>query len=317
MKTTKNKQMIKDSAPWMIQYLKDKNDANRYSYYDKKEIYFVCPDCGAEFKKRIDTVYAHGLDCPCGDNWSYPNKFIYSLLMQLPVKHYPEKKFNWSDSRKYDEYVLYKGKSIIVEMHGEQHYSKPISNKGRTLEEEIKNDRYKRSLAIENNIDYYFEIDARKSKLDYIKESIIQSGLLKCLEISENEIDWIECDKFATGNFCKLICLDFKKSQNKDIKEFAKKWHLGVRTIRKYLNKGNEFGWCVYNAYSNKVQNLRDYSDKVRKKVFCKTISKFFDSATEAAKYLNLPDAKNNGRSIRNSIKYHRPYLGYEFEYVI
>lgn len=310
---------IYTTDPQIAKLFKDPNIPFLHSRNSKEEATFICPDCKSEITKKINTVCKHGLNCSCGDSWSYPNKFIYSFLHQLNLRHFPEKSFTWSDSKKYDEYVMYKDKSIIIEMHGNQHYAEKRGKfHNRSLEEEQSNDRYKRKLAMNSGeIDFYFEIDARESTLAFIKQSLVNSGLLECLEIFEDDIDWFQCDKFATNNICKMICDDYKSYQNVDIEALAKKWSLNIRTIRKYLNKGNTLGWCNYIPYSNKVKNLRNHSDAVRKKVFCKTIDKEFKSATEAAKYLDLPDAKNNGRSIRNSIKFNRPYLGYEFEYVI
>lgn len=304
--------------PDVARLFKDQSLPSQRTRGSKDITTFVCPHCGAEVQKRIDAVCAaHGVSCPCSDTWSYPNKFIYALLKQLNIFHEPEKIFSWSDSRKYDEYVECNGKSIIIEMHGEQHYSHPNGNRGRSLQEEQDNDAYKRKLAHDNGIKYYYEINARKSDISYIKDSIITSGLLECLGFNSKDIDWIECDKFATSNFCKIICESYNNSKSKDVGQIADQWHLGIRTVRRYLHKGNQFGWCDYDAKSNKLNNLSLHAQVTKKKVFCKTIAQIFDSATDAAKYLNLPDAKNNGRSIRNSIKYHRPYLGYEFEYVV
>ena len=73
----------------------------------------ICPDCNRIHKnKLIHDVYNNGLlTCPCQDGWSYPNKFMYSLLEQIGVDFQAEKIFDWSDGRKYDDYIEYKKKS--------------------------------------------------------------------------------------------------------------------------------------------------------------------------------------------------------------
>jgi AraC-like DNA-binding protein len=279
----------------------------------KKEAIFVCPDCGREFIKRIDTVCANGLSCPCNDKWSYPNKFMYSLLEQLNLDFTPEKTFEWSDGRRYDEYIVIGDKTILIEVQGLQHYEKPIikSDKHRSVYEEQENDKLKYNLAMDNGIDFYFVIDCRESNMNYIKKSIITSGLLDILFYSDSDIDWNRCDEFATSNFIKHVC-EYYESHNLTVAEVAEYFKLSRKTIQRYLNKGNNLGWCNYNDKNISLSNISNHKKKA---VYCKTIDMKFDSATDAAKYLNLPDAEHQGRSIRNSIKFNRPYFNYVFEY--
>lgn len=263
--------------------------------------------------KSIVSVCKNGLSCACGDSWSYPNKFIYAFLEQTGLYFENEKSFDWSQKRRYDAYVKYDDKQIIIEMHGGQHYGKPISTNenARTPEEEKSNDKFKLELACANGIEYYFEIDSRKSNLDYIKNSIIESGLLSAIEISESDIDWVACDSFATSNVVKEICREFEED-GLSAYDLSEKYKKNVKMIQRYLRHGAKLGWCNYDGAVESAKNL---GDKRKKQVYCKTVDMYFKNATAAAEYLNLPDAKNNGRSIRNSIKYNRPYLSYEFSY--
>lgn len=305
---------IATMMPEIATLFKDKDAAKTHSRGSKEEAVFICPDCGRELIKRINSVCKNGLSCPCKDSWSYPNKFIYALLEQLNLDFTPEKVFDWSKDKKYDEYVAYNGKSIIIEMQGKQHYNKPFreDNRHRSVSEEKANDELKHSMALVNGINYYFAIDCQKSEMDYIKGSIISSGLLDILCISITDIDWDKCDKFATSNFTKQVC-EYYESHKLSVAEVAKHYKLSRKTIQRYLNKGNKFGWCNYDGKSISLSNI---GNREKKAVYCKTIDMIFDSATDAAKYLNLPDAKYQGRSIRNAIKFNRPYLNYTFEYV-
>lgn len=300
--------------PKIALLFKDINEAKTHTRGSKSTAIFVCPDCGREFEKRIDAVCASGLACPCKDKRSYPNKFLYSLLEQLDVCFVTEKKFDWSDNRSYDGYIEYNGSIILVEMNGNQHYGVPIRKNGgfRSVEEEKQNDEYKRSLAYDNGIDYYFSIDCRESNVDYIRKSINSSGLLERLGFTDEDVDWNKCDEFATSNFTKAICDYYMEHTSCTAYDISEHFAIGVRTVQKYLRKGREFGWCDYDG---KRSNWR-YQSPLSKPVYCETINMEFRNAKAAAEYLNLPDAKCNGRSIRNAIKFNREYYGYLFRYV-
>lgn len=306
---------IASISPQIAILFKNYDESKNNTRGSLKETTFVCPDCGRELVKRIKNVCINnGLSCPCSDKWSYPNKFIYSLLEQLNLDFTPEKIFEWSNGKRYDEYVIVNNKTILIEVQGMQHYEKPIikSAKYRSVYEEQENDTLKYNLAMDNGIDFYFVIDCRESNMDYIKKSIISSGLLDVLSYNDSDIDWNKCDKFATSNFTKQVC-EYYESHKLSVAEVAKHFKLSRKTIQKYLNKGNKFGWCNYDGKSISLSNI---GNREKKAVYCKTIDMIFDSATDAAKYLNLPDAEQQGRSIRNAIKFNRPYHNYTFEYV-
>lgn len=305
---------IATMMPEIASLFKDKEAAKTHPRGSKEEVVFICPDCGRELKKRIDSVCQNGLSCPCKDSWSYPNKFIYALLEQFHLDFTPEKTFEWSEDKKYDEYIVHNGKTIIVEMHGKQHYSKPFrdNTRCRSVSEEKVNDEIKLNMAIANGISYYYAIDCQESNMEYIKNSIIASGLLDILYLKPMDIDWDRCDKFATSNFIKQVC-EYYESHALSVVDVAEHFKLHRKTIQRYLNKGNKFGWCNYDGKSISLSNI---GNREKKAVYCKAIDMVFNSAVDAAKYLNLPDAKHQGRSIRNAIKFNRPYLNYTFEYV-
>ena len=97
---------IATSANWMVKYFQNIEDASRYTKYSKEVVNFVCPECGRVHSKAIHNVMSNkGLSCICGDGFSYPNKFIYSMLEQLNIEFETEKRFEWSDNRIYDFYI--------------------------------------------------------------------------------------------------------------------------------------------------------------------------------------------------------------------
>lgn len=314
-KLVEGKNDIYTLLPHIAKLFKNESEAKMFTRGSKKVTTFICQDCGREIVKRIDAVCASGLACPCGDKWSYPNKFIYALLEQISIRFTPEKTFDWSEGKIYDEYVEFDSKRILIEMQGSQHYTKPIRAIGRTVEEEKENDLLKYTLAMKNGITDYFVIDSRESNAEYIKKSLIDSGLLRLLNVDEKDIDWQRCDEFATSNFIKRVC-NYHLQHGGSSREIADKFNISKRTAQRYLHRGNELGWCNYDGEKERNIVINKTAAKRKKSVYCKNLDKTFSSAKEAAEYLDLPDAKYGGRSIRNAIKFRRPYYGYTFEFV-
>lgn len=229
---------IATTAPWMVKYFGNPEDATKYTKTTKQVIEFTCPDCGRKHYKSIGSVYtSHNLSCPCQDGWSYPNKFMYSILEQAGVNFESEKLFDWSNDRRYDDYIEYNGLKIITEQHGKQHYEREINKDSRTVEEEQENDKMKHNLAIQNGIDYYFIIDCRESTKEYIQNSVLNSGLFSILNINPKDIDFNKCDEFATSNIVKQFCNYKNEHPEMTIREIAPLFHIVYGTGLKWVKK--------------------------------------------------------------------------------
>jgi len=307
---------ISTTDVWMMELFVDKHISETNSRYSKKETLFKCPDCGRLYMKKIGTVYAnHGLNCSCGDGWSYPNKYMYALLEQLNVVFQAEKTFSWSENKIYDDYIEYNGLKIITEQHGIQHYKRSIGN--RSVEEEIQNDTFKKELAIRNGIDYYFTIDCRKSDSEFIRHSILSSGLLDIINISGDIIDWDKCDLFAHSNFAKTIC-DYKTLQkNMTHRDIANIFHVSYNTILKYIKIGSKYGWCEYEKFDDRKK--LDKCHRINhgsKPIYCETIDMYFRDSSVAESYLSNKECIFFSRQIRQSIQRNNKYRGYKFLYV-
>ena len=306
------------TAPWMVKYFKDIEDAKRLSQTSKEKVCFVCPYCGREYYKPVVNVYAaKTLACVCGDGISYPNKYMYSLLEQLKLKFESEKVFDWSDGKRYDFYVEYKDNKIIIEMNGEQHYKDASRYGWKTLDEERKNDEYKKQLAKDNGIDCYFSIDASKSDNEYIKSSIIESGLLNYINSDDLLIDWDKCDIFAMSNFVKKICDYLSNHDDKSMCDAAEHFNLSVTTVLKYANKGKEYGWLNYDVKSVVETKISDgLIDRHQKPIYCATNDTYYRSASEVAKSLSTTDKSFYSRQIRKSIERGGTYFNHKFTYI-
>ena len=196
---------------------------------------------------------------------------MINILEQLNIEFKLEKKFKWSNNKRYDFYIP--SLNCIIETHGEQHYKESFSKiksskKVRTLEEEQENDRIKKELALKNGIEHYIVIDCRKSELEYIKNNILSSKLAKLFDLSN--IDWIKVGEFAYGSLVKKACELWNKGI-KNTKEIGRKMNLSSYTIVHYLNKGRMLNWCNYDAKKAKY-----------KKIICLTTDEIFNSIKEA-----------------------------------
>ena len=138
---------IPTTAPWMVKYFQGGYDeAKLYTKSCGKKIKPICPSCKnirEKFMTVNDLYMKKSIGCKCGDNISYPEKFMYNILKQLNIKfetQLSKTKFEWCKNKLYDFYLS--EYNCIIETHGRQHYERA---KGfyKTLEEEQENDRCK------------------------------------------------------------------------------------------------------------------------------------------------------------------------------
>ena len=310
---------ISTTAPWMMRYISDKDYISNNAKYSKVKTKMVCPDCGRVHMKSALNVYAnHGLSCPCSDNWSFPNKFMYAVLENANIDFQSEKLFDWSFGKIYDDYIEYNGKTIIIEMQGSQHFDRSISEKARTLEEEKENDSFKMETALNNGIDYYFQIDARKSNCEFLKESIINSGLLSVLNISDKDINWSKCDEKATSNHYKLISEYHESMPHLSVGEIAKHFKTNTSHVMKAVKSGLKFGWCSKSfSETRKIREQERFVEHGQKPVYCITDGKYFRNAQEACDYYyGMTNKPHNHRALRKSISRNGNYKGKKFIFV-
>lgn len=254
---------VATTHPWCVQYFKNIDDATKCSFGSENRYVFKCPICGTEKEMAIGVLIAYGFSCDmCGDGVSYPNKFMHNVLFQLKqckgIAFKSEKVFEWSESvgelstsRIYDFWINGVNQ-IIIEVHGEQHF-KPISHNSRlrTLQQEQANDSFKYKLAIQNGIlpENYIVIDARESDMQYIKNSIMNSSMPKLFGFTESDIDWKQCDLYASKSLLIEVC----NLWNNGIHNAQKiSFIVGVSNVCviTYLKRGANIGLCSYNPRS-------------------------------------------------------------------
>ena len=231
----------------LLAYLVNKDDAYKYRRYDRTYIWVRCPICGKLSYRSVRAFVQRPTYCSiCCDGMSYPNKFMLNVLLQLKLNVEPEKIFDWSNNRRYDDYI--DDYSLIIENHGIQHYEKLKFKNSLSLENQQEIDFLKKQLAIQNNIKYYIEIDCRYSEMEWIKQSIMSSELPAILSFQEQDIDWIECDLRAKKSLLIETCKLWQQGRHNTL-EIANELHISRATVNIYLKSGAKLGLCEYDPY--------------------------------------------------------------------
>lgn len=266
---------IKTINPVLYECLKDKSVANKYTINSRTKADFICPSCGKIIKnKSIDNVNRQGLKCKCQDGNSLGEKYFYQVIKSLDENVETEKYLNGNLSYRYDFYGKINNKTWICEIQGKQHNTKSFETcGGRTLEEEIVNDRLKKEYALSQGIDYYIQIDSKESGFNQLKEAIINSQLseLYCFD----NVDWVACYRNSLISDVKRVTELW--NQGYKVMEICYITGLGKGTVRKHLTKANEIGLCNYDhTVSNHI------------KVLCVDTGEVFNSLREAEVKYNI-----------------------------
>lgn len=156
-----------------------------------------CTNCGMIKLHRIDHLLSRDIrecsDCTSrlkqlkqiNAKRSYPERIFSAVLDNLNIKYIQDRATDFSEGKRYDFMFTLNNINYIAEIHGIQHYeeSRSMPRFKLTLDEQIKTDKWKKELAIKYGY-HYIEINAKYSKFDYIKNSIIKS------ELPTNNVDW-------------------------------------------------------------------------------------------------------------------------------
>lgn len=269
--------------PEIAKLLKFKEDGYITSHAcNSRKLWFICPTCNHEIYKHPSEVYYHGLACPrCSDGYSYPEKFLFEILKQLNINFETQKTFKWSPSRYYDFYL--NDYNTLIEVHGMNHYKEGfVTVGGKTFEEEKANDIYKKELANENKISKYIIIDCRYSKLEWCKNSVLNSELKTLLQFNENDINWMSVGINSLKSR-KIITCDLWNN-GKSIPEIADELKVARNTIREYLKECSKYNLCNYDP---KIAREKS-KERCSKKVICLNNLKVYNSLSDVKRELGL-----------------------------
>lgn len=278
-----NVNSIKVTDPYIYNIILDE-DRNTYRRRINKKVKWRCPICnGINYTYLSDIVNRqHNLPCVmCGDGVSYPEKILFNVLNFVSHTFETHKHFKWSEGREYDVY----DNGIFIEIHGPQHYERGFKNVGgRSLEEEVENDKLKRELAYayDSQIKDYIVIDARKSDFEYIKNNILRSKL--SIYYNLKSIDWEYIKSISLKSLVKETADLFNSNVN--IEDIAAILHIHISTVYRYLRKATTIHLCNYIPQTI-VGN---------KKIICLNNHQVFNSISDARRWCGL---KSNGSITR------------------
>jgi len=255
----------------LMEYMVDLNDAYKYKRYAKEYIWVRCPACGRLSYRAVYDFVQRPTYCKfCCDGMSYPNKFMLNFLLQLGLNVEPEKIFDWSEKKRYDDYI--ESHNLIIENHGIQHYENINKKIYLPLEKQMEIDAYKKQLALNHDIEHYVEIDCRHSEMEWIRQSIMTSKLPTILSFQEQDIDWNECDCRSKKSVLIEACNLWNDGIHNTM-EIASELHISRSTVSKYLKSGAKLGLCEYDPYveMQKVWDLGRTEEVQKKK--CKPVA--------------------------------------------
>lgn len=262
--------------PQYLTYFEDINDAKTHTYGSSDKVKMKCPICNHSRILQINSLINKGFPCPkCGDGFSYPNKFMLGLLLQLKVDFDREVKFDWSQNKMYD-FVIDK---IIIEMDGGFHKGSGFNS----AEEAKKTDDLKDYLAISNGYEI-IRIDCNKSKFEYIKSNLLNSKLATILNF--DIVNWEELEKsLINTNYVKIVADIFNENVYKiNIKDMSDLVGLPSTTFCTLLKKSSKLGFTNYNPKDSLSGKYTVNKNSITKGIICLDTGKIYESAFSAEK---------------------------------
>lgn len=304
-----------DDYPDVLKYLVYPDEAKSISPHSSKRVLCRCTECGSEKEMSVSNLVSYGFRCDfCSDNISFPNKFVRNMLRQIGINFITEKYFDWSNGKFYDQYL--EQYNMIIENHGKQHYENISGSKFPDLIQQHNNDIYKYNMAIDNGIQHYIVLDCRKSELNWIKKSIMESPLPSILNFNENDIDWNLCYNVAKDNSeIKRVCKEYES--NHCASDLAKILGHDVHTILEYLYIGSKCGYCDYEKYNSKTNGKNDIWQARTKPIYSETDDIYFMSPKYCEQYYKSIGYNSfNGKHLYNYINKHKKYNDKYFRYI-
>lgn len=292
---------IKSMNPVMYEMLVDKSINEKCNINSLVKTDFKCIYCGSIIKNKIIShVHNRGLKCKCMDGNSLGEKFFDAVIRCVDDNVNTEFHINNNFKYRYDFGGEVNGIKWICEIMGKQHSEKSFETcGGRSLDEEIANDKEKKEFAISNGIELYVTIDSKKSGYHELMKAILDSDLSGLYDFSK--VNFVDCYRKSLKSEIIDVCKYWNDGYR--IMEICKLTNHGKNTIREYLLKGNEIGLCKY-----------DYTKSNRTSVICLNTGEIFRSQRDAERKYNLHrgylfDYLNGTR------KMYKDGVQYEWEY--
>lgn len=249
------------TRPHTAKMLSNPDDGYKYTYNSGKKVEWICPNCKTSYTKSVYDVVTNGLRCiHCSDKFPIGEKIVHTLLKYLDIDFKYQKKFDWSDDKKYDFYI--DELKLIIEVNGIQHYCDKKHFTHTTLSEIQENDKYKLDIAMNNNIRKYIYIDSSLSDFNKIKENILNSELYDLLSLYIlTDDDWINIAKKSSRSYL-MICTDLWNN-GWCVNQIRDELKIHDDTVRRYLISSKKLKLCDYNT-SEARSRWREYDKKCK-----------------------------------------------------
>lgn len=263
---------IATKKPELIKFLKNKDDAYKYTAHSNKTLDFVCDICGKDFNTTPQR-FGYNFPCGCYSSDSYPNRLIKEIFNQLEIPYIRELRrchFAWCENYRYDLYFESNKSAYIIEMDGGMHEGK-----------QLEVDKIKDDLAMANGIDV-IRIDCNYPKvehrLSYIKNNLLKSNLSTIIDLSK--VDWDIVDvKLLDENITRKIC-DLR-NQGLSYKDIMDTLNVSKPTIDSHIKIGKSNGllneWASSNFHKKEVFEITNLDSGETQ--YCVGVHKFFKDA--------------------------------------
>ena len=285
---------VSTTRPDLVRYFKNKDDAFHITARSGRKVTTKCPVCGLERQSRMSDLSSRGHRCPiCYGGFSIPNRYMSAVLSLIGMDFVPEKTFLWSGRFRYDFYLP--DIDTIVEMHGNQHYNDRVGWAKLSSVQEL--DKQKMNLAMKHGVLHYFTIPADKSDVDYLRESVIMSGLFELLGVLPQDVDWAMVNNLTMAG-APQKCLELWQAGTRDVKAIARIAKISTDSVSLYLKEYASFGLCDYSTNTQKQVWLEVAHERKKRPVICQTTGEVFDSIRAASKYYGISE-----RALQNHLK--------------
>lgn len=311
---------IWDTDRWMCDLGVSEEDAKKYVSQSNKPIIVTCPDCGNKKEVKINNIYNRkSISCVCSSTgFSYPEKFMTSILKQLDIEYKTQYSPDYLDGRRSDFYIM--SKNIVIEMDGELGHEGGTMHKksNKYLSECIEVDRWKDEQHKLHGIETV-RINSFKSEMEYIRDNILNSKLSEIFNF--DNVSFEEADLFACGeNLVKMICEEWNNRSELDTSTtIAKKNNISKYTLLRYIKIGVFYGWCEYNIQEEyKRRNkkvgmtngkpIKAYKDGIE-------ICEVYSASELNRRSVEILGIETTASGITKSAKSGKPYKGFTFKY--
>lgn len=229
----------------LLPFLKNPEDAKKYTRGSQYFIECKCPNCGKEKELRVYSLVTQGFVCSyCTTGMRYPERLMLSLFEMNGIEVETQKKYTALGNLRMDFYIP--SLDWVVETHGAQHYrpQNDTSSWYGAYEKTVASDTRKKEYCVRHGIKYT-EVNCLKSELSYILSSIEE----------HEELDRLLINKDINELQLKMV----EKSNYKYIKEILRDKELGLSDS----NIGKKYDYSRVHIYQIiKKYKEDDYNSK-------------------------------------------------------